>query len=261
MNKKDNNEKIKNKKNISEPIVEDVFESQKEFIVLGLVGKTGSGVSTVSDILNSNFSNLNLPQPCEESHANNEKTEYRLLYNFANKNWRKFYKIKTSSLIVTSALNKGREEFVNYLCKFLDKKNEKAVKNEIKDAVNDLYDYSISFDINNIGLEWLGDKQINITNFFNNFTEDIKNLDSSIKPKVDETNKTVQMSISEINKLFYIYKKSRMDKDSLNNYLFYEFLCKYVYEYLPIATEGFWTKLSKIIRNNIKILISVLHQF
>lgn len=274
---KQNNARINEKKQISEPTVEDIFESQKEFIVLGLVGKTGSGVSTVSNILNSDFDELQLPHPCEESHANIEKTEYRLLYNFANKHWRKFYKIKTSALILTSALCKNQEEFREYLSHHLlekvdnvqsdeeqlekekKEKTEKIKENKIEKAVNDLYNCIITF---NLKSTYIGKQEISLIDHFKECKDNLeKLLDDNIKDSeyrkainVNSSDFTITMSIFELNTLFYVYKEKRMNKDSLDNFLFYEILWEYIYVHLAKAAQKFWFDLSEI-KNNTKTII------
>ncbi len=44
-------------------IINHLYDERKDFIILGLCGRVGSGVSTVSDILEKNFEELQLPNP------------------------------------------------------------------------------------------------------------------------------------------------------------------------------------------------------
>lgn len=259
-----NNEIIK-RKEISEPIVKNMFESQKEFIVLGLVGKTGSGVSTVSNILNSDFNELKLPQPCEESHADINKTEYRLMYNFAEKNWRKFYKIKTSSLIVTSALKKTKEEFCEYLFGFLpndpvSESHESEYKHNINETVKSLYEKTIDFHLDNLAVKGIDENKIDHSEYSNslkNFKSDIQSLTSTnpdnVNVNIDKG--IISLSVVEVNNLFYKYKETRINKTGLKNYLFYEILFQYIYFELPKITQSFWTDLSKASKGLIKTII------
>ena len=41
-------------------VINDLFDRQQDFIVVGLCGKTGSGVSTTAEILNKEFEELHL---------------------------------------------------------------------------------------------------------------------------------------------------------------------------------------------------------
>ena len=105
MSKKDNGYKI----------VSELFERQQDFIVVGLCGKTGSGVSTIADILQKEFNELNLSLEAPQEFSDYERHEYHILYDFAQKNWNKFYLVKTRALIVASVLSYEQEDF----CKFL----------------------------------------------------------------------------------------------------------------------------------------------
>ena len=49
-------------------ISKHLYNAQKEFIVLGLCGKVGSGVSEVAEILEQPFEKLHLPQPGFQDH-------------------------------------------------------------------------------------------------------------------------------------------------------------------------------------------------
>lgn len=48
-------------------LIKGFFDSKQDFIVLGLCGKTGSGSTTVADILQKSFDQLNMPVPSDNS--------------------------------------------------------------------------------------------------------------------------------------------------------------------------------------------------
>lgn len=201
----ENNKKIQNQKEKSCQIVENMFNSQKEFVVLGLCGKTGSGVSTISNILNSEFSDLYLPKPCEESKANIEKTEYRLLYNFAEINWKKFHKIKTSSLIVSRALCFDQNKFREYVLNYVGKDDNGNYVNEtyINDCVGQLYNAKLTFDVSK-----------NNYNYFFSDIEVSNDTEQNIKGEIGSKIKDLQVKVNEININFYI--KNIINDDTLN---------------------------------------------
>lgn len=79
--------------------VKEIYKSKNQFIVIGLTGKTGSGCSTVAEILKNGY---------KEYQAVNEKDKYiqqkkdRIIKNFASINFDKknFYIIKPSTIIM-----------------------------------------------------------------------------------------------------------------------------------------------------------------
>ena len=66
-------------------IAEVLFDARKDFIVLGLCGQTGSGVSTVAEILTTPFEELKLPVPSDAGHGRISESEYRILYRFGKR--------------------------------------------------------------------------------------------------------------------------------------------------------------------------------
>lgn len=76
-------------------VINDLFDRQQDFIVVGLCGKTGSGVSTTAEILNKEFEELHLNAEPPAAGTDYERHEYRLLYNYARRNWNCFYLVKT----------------------------------------------------------------------------------------------------------------------------------------------------------------------
>lgn len=86
----------------SNKVVKTLFNQQQDFIVVGLCGKTGSGVSTVAQILRQDFEDLNLCPTPPKSLSDYGRHEYSILYNYAQKNWSGFYLIKTRALTADS---------------------------------------------------------------------------------------------------------------------------------------------------------------
>lgn len=99
----------------SNKVVKTLFNQQQDFIVVGLCGKTGSGVSTVAQILRQDFEDLNLCPTPPKNLSDYGRHEYSILYNYAQKNWSGFYLIKTRALIVARVLLYGEDQFVQFL--------------------------------------------------------------------------------------------------------------------------------------------------
>lgn len=113
------------------------LDSRKDFIVLGLCGKTGSGCSTAADILQMTFEQMNLPKPGDNCKDGIEAHEYRVLHTYANVHWKPFYRIKTSALITAHILEKSEEEFISFLGDYF--KNGEHDAKEMKEIVEDFF--------------------------------------------------------------------------------------------------------------------------
>lgn len=96
-------------------IIDTFLDSKKDFIILGLCGKTGSGSTTIAQILQTPFDRLNLPQPGDAVGDMQEAAEYRILYTYAQKHWRSFFRIKSSALITAHILKKCPGDFCAFL--------------------------------------------------------------------------------------------------------------------------------------------------
>ena len=64
--------------------VRSIYKNREEFIVLGLTGKTGSGCSTVADILKNGYKEYN-PVDCNLTDIQSRKAE--IIKKFASKNF------------------------------------------------------------------------------------------------------------------------------------------------------------------------------
>jgi len=94
---------------------QEIFKNRDGFILVGLTGRSGSGCSTVANILTSSFEDINLPQNCHQGSFADRDRKKNIIYNFAKANWKSFFKIKVSDIITTFVLECSYEEFSNYI--------------------------------------------------------------------------------------------------------------------------------------------------
>lgn len=104
--------------------IDKVFEHRKNFLLIGLTGRTGSGCSTAAEILATPaFSSLNMPliKNPPESH---EDRKLRIITLWANEHWQGFKVINVSALILTLALSDSGAHLVDEIdrvASFVDK--------------------------------------------------------------------------------------------------------------------------------------------
>lgn len=89
-------------------IIDQIFKFRKNFILLGLTGRTGSGCSTLAQILalsKEQFisEKLDCLQPISEGRDNNERKEL-VVRKYIRENWQQFTIIKASDFIAFYAL-------------------------------------------------------------------------------------------------------------------------------------------------------------
>lgn len=80
-------------KNTSQVNLKSVYAEKDDFIIIGLTGWTGSGCSTVADILaKSNFRDIKLPDV--NILSGNEKRKSLIVNNFISQNWKGFFRLR-----------------------------------------------------------------------------------------------------------------------------------------------------------------------
>lgn len=132
-------------------IINNLFGRQRDFIVIGLCGKTGSGVSVTADILNKEFDALNLNPEASTESSDYERHEYRMLYNYAKRNWDSFYLVKTRALITARVLAKPADKFAEFLYGLIfadSPRKEEEYKKILNKVSTELYEKEMEFEIN-----------------------------------------------------------------------------------------------------------------
>jgi len=142
-------------------VINRVYNERKDFILIGLTGRTGSGCSTVANILSSEFNKLKLSTPKSSDFKNNDERKYAIIHEYAKSNWKKnkFVIIKVTDIITSFILESGYELF----SRFISLKNtDKNLTNEVlplKEHFNKLADeiksikYDDTFDDNSLIVE------------------------------------------------------------------------------------------------------------
>lgn len=112
--------------------VNKIYDERKEFIILGLTGRTGSGCSTVASILKKDFKELDLRLPKSYDFKGSDERKYSIIYDYASHgdNWIPFYVIEMSDIISSYIFEKGFDEFIGYLNKELLGKKEIEINYE-----------------------------------------------------------------------------------------------------------------------------------
>ena len=100
-------------------VVEKIFDLRQKFAVIGLTGRTGSGCSTVADLLTqSDFKGIEAPFPsANPDGVSNDDRKYRILYTYLSNVWKinkiEFVKIKASDIIFFFVLLDGFDYFLD----------------------------------------------------------------------------------------------------------------------------------------------------
>lgn len=97
-----------------ELIVDKIYRLRRNFVIIGLTGRTGSGCTTVADTLSKNFKDLkSLYREFNSGEITNDTRKNRIVYRYLQENWdTPFTVISASDVIFYFALQLGFDDFV-----------------------------------------------------------------------------------------------------------------------------------------------------
>lgn len=124
-----------------ENIVDKIYKLRKNFVVIGLTGRTGSGCSTVAKLLSTQN-----PEEFKSEYRevnsdpiNNDVRKNRIIYRYILKNWSPFTVIKASDIIFFYALLQNFDDFSRLLAKCSkDANNEGKLSDRDSDRSNEI---------------------------------------------------------------------------------------------------------------------------
>lgn len=132
-------------------IIKKLYDTQEDFIVIGLCGKTGSGCTTAAEMLQKSFKELDIRDHIDSNYGLYEQQEYNLLYKFAKVNWRPFHRVKTSALITATTLSDSSEDLLNFLYGLIESVDyvpEAKIKEKIECICKRFFNRKMDFDLN-----------------------------------------------------------------------------------------------------------------
>lgn len=99
-------------------MIDQIYSLRKNFMVIGLTGRTGSGCTTVADLLTNEITYLRSNhKDFREGDITNQVRKDRIIRNFIKHNWSPFIKITASDIIYYYAGLISFDEFVEELAK------------------------------------------------------------------------------------------------------------------------------------------------
>jgi deoxycytidylate deaminase len=124
--------------------LEQLYSLRKNFTIIGLTGRTGSGCSELANVMSSSFSNavnIRNPKDIEETVF---QRKYKIVYNYTELNWKKYKVIeykKVLFLLLLPELYKNPDNtilFDYYRFRLKDETSKEKIdklKNEIKELI------------------------------------------------------------------------------------------------------------------------------
>lgn len=141
----------------------NLFALRKDFIVIGLTGRTGSGCTTTANILaSSTFEQCAFPQPKNSHFETNDERKDNILHHYLKNNWKPFRIIKVSSVIVSVLLKNTYDDFRKFA---IDNFHIESVRiDSLEVEYGRLHELRVA--LNDIGDKDLEDKEVKKIKFY-----------------------------------------------------------------------------------------------
>lgn len=119
-----------------------IYSEDDDFLIIGLTGRTGSGCSTVSNILSSKLSEIKHSLFSGDFPKSNEERKERILFKYFSVSWNPFIKIQASS-ILTLCLSTDIDGRLNNFIREVtglgdDPENLESTINELESILKDI---------------------------------------------------------------------------------------------------------------------------
>lgn len=117
-------------------MIDSIYNQRKNFIVIGLTGRIGSGCTTTANFLSEPKEKHKLQDICIDDTSTDIHRKKYVIDKFYKQNWKPFTKIRASDIITTYILKYDFDE-LNYRLKTFNNEVQIA-KQEFKDANNEI---------------------------------------------------------------------------------------------------------------------------
>ena len=122
--------------------IEKLYGSDDDFILIGVTGRTGSGCSTVANILNSKEEDLKHSLFQGSHPENNEHRVEKIIFNRFKGGWKPFLLIQVRSIITlmfAESKNETKIEYDKFIKKHISEPEKIKILNSILKKINNKF--------------------------------------------------------------------------------------------------------------------------
>ncbi len=192
--------------------INELYDKRNKLIIIGLTGSTGSGCTTVANLISDDLFNKYLPEPKKECYTNIEERKYKIAHKYFNNHRENFknddiYKIEVTDIICSFILEHDYSELEKYIKKIDDdnKEDKKHTINKYEEEIlPELKNFKKKF--NSIKSNILGEE--------NNFIENLRKNNKLLIEKLKGL-KNFKKNLKKILKNTYLYIYQNNKKNSI----------------------------------------------
>lgn len=113
-------------------MIDTIYENRKNFIIIGLTGRIGSGCTTTAEFMSKNKEEHNLKNFCVNDNSTDKDRKKYIIDTYYRKNWEKFQIIRASDIITLFILKYDFDE-LNEILKEFNEKVKEAKESELNE--------------------------------------------------------------------------------------------------------------------------------
>ena len=91
-------------------MIDTIYKNRKDFILIGLTGRIGSGCTTTAKFLSSDIEEHKLKDLCIDDNSNDTHRKKFIIHKYYKENWKKFQIVRASDVIVLFMLKYNFDE-------------------------------------------------------------------------------------------------------------------------------------------------------
>lgn len=163
--------------------INKIYSYRRNFLVIGLTGRTGSGCSKTAELLSKNLGAFRIPKldSIKYNHEN-DRRKARIVSMFAKENWSPFYVVRIKDIITSFILEHSFSEFCHFLSKEIDPSIQYV--EALRDIETEYNTFHQAISILRVPEENDIEKKEKIQNAFKFYTKDLHYFTEKLKSKL-----------------------------------------------------------------------------
>lgn len=186
-------------------VVEQIYKLRNDFILIGLTGRTGSGCSTVADILSKPIEDLKSDyENFNGKLITNDIRKKKIINDFIRLNWKCFNVIRASDIIFYYALKENFEDFLSAILSAPQKgKNDRNTYNNKEGSLYATLERELCDDFKTVH-----DKVLRCENYINN--KELTNKNAEIDNLIEVISHTISDFRKKLESLLHSTSKEKI---------------------------------------------------
>jgi deoxycytidylate deaminase len=165
--------------------IDKIYSYRRNFLVIGLTGRTGSGCSKTAELLSKKLESFRIPKlDSMKYNHDNDRRKTRIVSMFAKENWSPFFIIRIKDIITSFILEHSFNEF----CQFLSEEIDSSIdySEALKELETEYNTFHQAVSLLRVPEQSDSEKKEKIQNAFKFYTKDLHYFTEKLKSKLSQ---------------------------------------------------------------------------